>query len=249
MADPQGAQGGGSERQFPPRMTRSQPQFATAYAPGAMFTWEGGKGACIAVPSTARRSIFRPVRPVATRWSRRWSNSAATGSRAACRSTAPPRSSRCSCSIPASTIPCAKAPPASTSRSTASSFCGPSAWDICPGRSSTGAITARSCANTSRPRTSSPNRCPPAAQARPMAREAGSADGGSSMSSMFTGPASWKGLSPYRNTVELGRRCPENPALPVRRDGLPALQARQSILALALQVHRLWRREGGLSER
>lgn len=36
--------------QRPPRMNRSQPQLATAYAPGAMFTWEGGKGACIAVP-------------------------------------------------------------------------------------------------------------------------------------------------------------------------------------------------------
>jgi hypothetical protein len=31
-------------------MARSQPQLATAYAPGAMFTWEGGKGACIAAP-------------------------------------------------------------------------------------------------------------------------------------------------------------------------------------------------------
>jgi len=39
-----------SARQFPPRMSRSQPQLATAYAPGAMFTWEGGKGACMAVP-------------------------------------------------------------------------------------------------------------------------------------------------------------------------------------------------------
>lgn len=39
-----------SIRQYPPRMSRSQPQLATAYAPGAMFTWEGGKGACIAVP-------------------------------------------------------------------------------------------------------------------------------------------------------------------------------------------------------
>lgn len=37
-------------RLFPPRMTRSQPQLATSYAPGAMFTWEGGKGACMAVP-------------------------------------------------------------------------------------------------------------------------------------------------------------------------------------------------------
>src|ERR1700722_5119909 len=31
-------------------MTRSQPQLATAYAPGAIFTWEGGKGACLSVP-------------------------------------------------------------------------------------------------------------------------------------------------------------------------------------------------------
>src|SRR5262249_49937166 len=37
-------------RAFPPRMTRSQPQLATAYAPGAIFTWEGGKGACMSVP-------------------------------------------------------------------------------------------------------------------------------------------------------------------------------------------------------
>lgn len=37
-------------RAFPPRMTRSQPQLATAYAPGAIFTWEGGKGACLSVP-------------------------------------------------------------------------------------------------------------------------------------------------------------------------------------------------------
>lgn len=30
---------------MPPSMNRSQPQLATAYASGAMFTWEGGKGA------------------------------------------------------------------------------------------------------------------------------------------------------------------------------------------------------------
>src|SRR5271169_449978 len=41
---------GSTARQYPPRMTRSQPQLATAYAPGAIFTWEGGKGACLAVP-------------------------------------------------------------------------------------------------------------------------------------------------------------------------------------------------------
>jgi hypothetical protein len=57
MADqrdrPQGQQTSdrGTVRQFPPRMSRSQPQLATAYAPGSMFTWEGGKGACISVPT------------------------------------------------------------------------------------------------------------------------------------------------------------------------------------------------------
>jgi hypothetical protein len=45
-----GAGGGQAMRLFPPRMTRSQPQLATAYAPGAIFTWEGGKGACLSVP-------------------------------------------------------------------------------------------------------------------------------------------------------------------------------------------------------
>lgn len=50
MADQRTARGGATERQYPPRMTRSQPQLATSYAPGAMFTWEGGKGACIAAP-------------------------------------------------------------------------------------------------------------------------------------------------------------------------------------------------------
>lgn len=50
MAEAQRSQSRGNEGQYPPRMTRSQPQLATAYAPGAMFTWEGGKGACISVP-------------------------------------------------------------------------------------------------------------------------------------------------------------------------------------------------------
>ena len=53
MSDNHGSGGpsaGAALRQFPPRMSRSQPQLATAYAPGAMFTWEGGKGACIAAP-------------------------------------------------------------------------------------------------------------------------------------------------------------------------------------------------------
>src|SRR5260370_12048844 len=46
-----GAAGGAQGvRTFPPRMTRSQPQLATVYAPGSIFTWEGGKGACLSVP-------------------------------------------------------------------------------------------------------------------------------------------------------------------------------------------------------
>lgn len=53
-----------SARVYPPRMSRSQPQLATAYAPGAMFTWEGGKGACMAVPVEGAAIDFsaRPTR-------------------------------------------------------------------------------------------------------------------------------------------------------------------------------------------
>ena len=53
-----------SARLYPPRMTRSQPQLATAYAPGAMFTWEGGKGACVSVPVEGAAIDFsaRPTR-------------------------------------------------------------------------------------------------------------------------------------------------------------------------------------------
>ena len=51
-------------RLYPPRMTRSQPQLATSYAPGSMFTWEGGKGACMAVPVEGATLDFsaRPTR-------------------------------------------------------------------------------------------------------------------------------------------------------------------------------------------
>lgn len=43
---------GGTEIQAPkaPSMTRSRSQVATAYAPGALFTFEGGLGACLAIP-------------------------------------------------------------------------------------------------------------------------------------------------------------------------------------------------------
>lgn len=54
----------GAMRQYPPRMSRSQPQLATAYAPGSIFTWEGGKGACLSVPleGTAIDFSGRPTR-------------------------------------------------------------------------------------------------------------------------------------------------------------------------------------------
>lgn len=43
-----------SERK-PPTMTRSMRQLATVYSPGALFTWEGGLGACraVAIPTRA----------------------------------------------------------------------------------------------------------------------------------------------------------------------------------------------------
>ncbi len=61
---PRGGRGPQSARQFPPRMSRSQPQLATSYAPGALFTWEGGKGACMAVPVEGATIDFsaRPTR-------------------------------------------------------------------------------------------------------------------------------------------------------------------------------------------
>lgn len=56
--------GNAPARQYPPRMTRSQPQLATAYAPGSVFTWEGGKGACLSVPIEGAAIDFsgRPTR-------------------------------------------------------------------------------------------------------------------------------------------------------------------------------------------
>ncbi|ABM39977.1 hypothetical protein [Polaromonas naphthalenivorans] len=47
----------GAEIQPPkaPPMTRSRSQVATAYAPGALFTFEGGLGACLAIPDQQER--------------------------------------------------------------------------------------------------------------------------------------------------------------------------------------------------
>jgi hypothetical protein len=45
------------EKPKPPTMVRSRTQVATAYAPGRLFTWEGGRGICLAVP------LADPARP------------------------------------------------------------------------------------------------------------------------------------------------------------------------------------------
>lgn len=43
------------------KMTRSRGQLATAYAPGALFTFEGGLGACLSIadqnPNPTRANI------------------------------------------------------------------------------------------------------------------------------------------------------------------------------------------------
>lgn len=44
----------------PPSMQRSRNQIATAYAPHSLFTFEGGRGACMALPSSANRTIELP---------------------------------------------------------------------------------------------------------------------------------------------------------------------------------------------
>ena len=44
----------------PPSMQRSRSQIATAYAPHSLFTFEGGRGACMALSSSANRTIELP---------------------------------------------------------------------------------------------------------------------------------------------------------------------------------------------
>lgn len=51
------------EDRRPPTMSRSQGQLATVYAPGALFTWEGGHGACRAVAlKTSDVDLARPAK-------------------------------------------------------------------------------------------------------------------------------------------------------------------------------------------
>ena len=46
----------------PPTMQRSRSQLATAYAPHSLFTFEGGSGACMALPFTGNPTAeLRPV--------------------------------------------------------------------------------------------------------------------------------------------------------------------------------------------
>jgi hypothetical protein len=67
-----------------PVMNRSRSQVATAYAPGAFFTFEGGRGACMAlpddnpapaqIPDTAKNQIQARLNEIARSWFDRASN-------------------------------------------------------------------------------------------------------------------------------------------------------------------------------
>lgn len=72
--------GGSDEREAPrpPTMSRSRAQLATAYAPGVLMTWEGGKGICRTVPleneitvlkgSVTETQIFEHIREFVENW-------------------------------------------------------------------------------------------------------------------------------------------------------------------------------------
>ncbi|WP_210337662.1 hypothetical protein [Ensifer sp. ENS02] len=65
----------------PPKMLRSRSQIATAYAPGVLMTWEGGKGICKAVPiprefptalpANVTQTIFEGMKEFAQSWRQR----------------------------------------------------------------------------------------------------------------------------------------------------------------------------------
>ncbi len=67
----------------PPTMQRSRSQLATAYAPGALFTFEGGQGACMSVSTrndeaqinqSVRHQIYEQIREYVEAWVVRASN-------------------------------------------------------------------------------------------------------------------------------------------------------------------------------
>lgn len=51
------AAGAFQERLSPPVMERSRVQIATAYSPGTLFTFEGGRGICLSVPVTQPKTV------------------------------------------------------------------------------------------------------------------------------------------------------------------------------------------------
>lgn len=65
-----------SDQPKPPVMARSRTQLATSYAPGVLFTWEGGKGICRSVPvdrelkldRTTNDLIFESMREFIANW-------------------------------------------------------------------------------------------------------------------------------------------------------------------------------------
>ena len=67
------------QEEVAPSMSRSRVQLATAYAPGTLFTWEGAKGICRAVPvsspaeikSATRLMIFEGIKEAAANWQER----------------------------------------------------------------------------------------------------------------------------------------------------------------------------------
>jgi hypothetical protein len=141
-----GASGAQAVRLFPPRMTRSQPQLATAYAPGAIFTWEGGKGACLSVPIDGAAIDFsaRQTRRDQIIESLQECSPAAWGSFAKRPSTSS------SFWMAASTIPCVRDRLPSILRSIDLSFCGRNAWATCQDHWCIVATPANSCASMSR---------------------------------------------------------------------------------------------------
>ena len=44
-----------------PSMVRSRSQLASAYAPGALFTFEGGMGACLSIPDQQDRQVTAAI--------------------------------------------------------------------------------------------------------------------------------------------------------------------------------------------
>jgi hypothetical protein len=66
-----------NEEEKPPSMERSRAQLATTYAPGSLFTWEGGKGICESVSlknpydikdHNQRKQIFLGIEESVSRW-------------------------------------------------------------------------------------------------------------------------------------------------------------------------------------